>query len=436
MVLVPWFHAYKVAWTSYSSPTWHCASPIASLTWSAAHCYNHSKMENRYKALAAALAAAAGLYDRSKVETRPLILVVALALAVGLVFGGLAGAFWQTQPTFMMAQPVQLDSAAQDDFMVAVAEAYAVDGNLQLARDRLARLHWPDIPYRAERLARIYASQQDLIAHQLAGLAVSLGSTDPELIALNVHPAPDRAALLSVALPESIPASALEIPTPLSPLATATLAPSGITPKTGGSVAFAAELAAGSEPLPTPASNQPVALVQPAMPGQPNITASQPPAAPPTSVALLIEPTPTTRAPNPAPTATPKPQGPAAPLVMARRPIVGNLPVKVPDSAGVPARSIPLTARPSGCTPAGQMPAVVNQTVSLCPGQQYRPFTLKGDNITLYADRANGALVRASPHGFGITATGTNISIVGATVVAATDPADLNTWLCMYDACG
>ena len=78
------------------------------------------------------------------------------------------------------------------------------------------------------------------------------------------------------------------------------------------------------------------------------------------------------------------------------------------------------------------MPASVNRTIALCAGQEYAPFLVNGDAITIYGE---GARVRAAPRGFGITARGSNIAIIGVSVSAATASEDLNTWLCMYDSC-
>lgn len=113
--------------------------------------------------------------------------------------------------------------------------------------------------------------------------------------------------------------------------------------------------------------------------------------------------------------------------------VAGNVYVEIPPYVGLPSLSIPLTARPARCTPASVMPANVTRTILLCPNQTYAPFRVTGNNLTVYGDP--NALVQGAPRGFGITVTGNNVALVGMNVAAVTHPADMNTWLCLFDAC-
>lgn len=107
--------------------------------------------------------------------------------------------------------------------------------------------------------------------------------------------------------------------------------------------------------------------------------------------------------------------------------------VELPDYVGAASFAIPLTARPARCTPPNAMPANLTRSILLCPNATYAPFRVTGSNLTVYGDPT--ALVQGAPRGFGITVTGNNVTIIGARVAAATHPADVNTWLCLYEAC-
>jgi hypothetical protein len=122
---------------------------------------------------------------------------------------------------------------------------------------------------------------------------------------------------------------------------------------------------------------------------------------------------------------------PAAPLPPSLT--ATAVPVEFPESLGMSTVSIPLTARPASCTPAAAMPAQVTRNLALCPNQVYAPFHVTGNNLTVYGDPT--ALVEAPPRGFGITVTGSNVALVGLRVAGNTHPADMNKWLCLFDAC-
>lgn len=107
--------------------------------------------------------------------------------------------------------------------------------------------------------------------------------------------------------------------------------------------------------------------------------------------------------------------------------------VEIPAYVGVDSFAIPFTARPAICTPANAMPASVTRSILLCPNQVYAPFRVTGNNLTVYGDLT--AIVQGAPRGFGITVTGSNVLIVGVRVAANTHPADINKWLCLFEAC-
>lgn len=107
--------------------------------------------------------------------------------------------------------------------------------------------------------------------------------------------------------------------------------------------------------------------------------------------------------------------------------------VAFPEYVGAPSLAIPLTARPSQCTPATALPQNVTRSILLCPNQTYAPFRVTGSNLTVYGDPT--ALIQGAPRGYGITVTGNNVTLVGVRVAANTHPADLNKWLCLFEAC-
>ncbi|MGB8648852.1 MAG: right-handed parallel beta-helix repeat-containing protein [Anaerolineae bacterium] len=362
----------------------------------------------------------------------PLVLMAGLALAVGLVFGVIGSAVWSANPPpAPTSDAVQLDPNSQDDYIIAVAEAYYLDQDSHLLSDRLARLHSTRIADRVQALALSYAPQRDVIAHRLAGLAVVLGSKEPSLVELNRQDQPALIAALSAQLggvalippdntpaPPTVTATATDNPTVTLPPGAGpntTAGAAGVTPS-AGTTAGAEATTPGQGNPPGPA----IALNNGQSPA--TTTGNNSAASTPGSTLTLQRPTPAKSGPSK-----------AAPI---RAPIAARMPVTVPDYVGMPSTSIPLTARPGGCTPASQMPAVVDHTIVLCRGQQYAPFRVQGDTITIYSDSGGTAVVQGPPRGFAITATGNNIAIVGVHIAAATDPGDLNSWLCLYDACG
>jgi Periplasmic copper-binding protein (NosD) len=109
--------------------------------------------------------------------------------------------------------------------------------------------------------------------------------------------------------------------------------------------------------------------------------------------------------------------------------------VNLPDYVNAAAPSIPYNATPSKCTPATQMPDVVDRTITLCADQVYTPFRVDGSHITIYGDAGGTASIHAPARAFGITVTGSDITITGVHIEADTDPADMNIWLCLYENC-
>ena len=123
------------------------------------------------------------------------ILIILLALIAGLALGVFGAAALNPAPASPEVGALELSADAQNDYIVNVAQAYAADGNLTLAQDRLARLQDPDAAARVEKLALEIANQRDMRAQNVARLAVALGSKIKSLVALyeSPTPAPTRA---------------------------------------------------------------------------------------------------------------------------------------------------------------------------------------------------------------------------------------------------
>ncbi|MBI4671146.1 MAG: right-handed parallel beta-helix repeat-containing protein [Chloroflexi bacterium] len=167
-----------------------------------------------------------------------------------------------------------------------------------------------------------------------------------------------------------------------------------------------------------------------ARPASPTPEPTQPPPA-----ATRVRPTksaPTriaTQAPPPA-----EPTQPAVPVVEKNNVAPGRtFAFDLPATLNVGALNVELPPEPADCTPADQMPEVVGESVKLCAGQTYRPFTLRGENIGVFGDKS--AVIQASGRGYGIVAEGARLTIQNVTIRASTDPLDAAVLLCLYPDC-
>ncbi|MBN1177597.1 MAG: hypothetical protein JXD18_00165 [Anaerolineae bacterium] len=113
---------------------------------------------------------------------RKAVLLALMGLALGVGAGLLIG--WQLWPvSYTNTAPHQLRQDYHDDYVLMVAAAYQVEGNLNAATDRLSLLD-PETPGRpvidlAERLIAADGGEQDI--RLLAHLAQALGVTSPTL---------------------------------------------------------------------------------------------------------------------------------------------------------------------------------------------------------------------------------------------------------------
>lgn len=121
-----------------------------------------------------------------KSSTFVILLVVALAAGIGI------GLWLVTSRTEAASttppQALQLSADDQSDYILNVADAYAVNGDLELARHRLARLQDPQILLRIETFAINSASLKTPGSLHLIQLALALGSTHSSLVAMVATP--------------------------------------------------------------------------------------------------------------------------------------------------------------------------------------------------------------------------------------------------------
>ena len=161
---------------------------------------------------------------------------------------------------------------------------------------------------------------------------------------------------------------------------------------------------------------------------QPTLEPTNAPAA--TRVRRTRTPTPK---PTRAPTQAPAPTQTIAPTVVKNMLPARTLAYELPSTLGVGALEINVPPEPVECTPADQMPDVVSESVKLCAGQEYRAFTVRGENIGVFGDMR--APIRASGRGYAIVVEGARIFIRNVMIRATTDANDAAILLCLYPEC-
>lgn len=149
--------------------------------------------------------------------SRLLILVAAVGLVTVIVAGLALG--WLVLPIQIANVNVfDLNTASQEDWIVLVANTYAVDHDLPRARERLAQIKDPQINDRIAALAKKSNAGNQPAAANLAALAAALGNTDQQIALIARTPTPT--------------ATLTPTPTETVPPATPTLTPTATTPPT------------------------------------------------------------------------------------------------------------------------------------------------------------------------------------------------------------
>ena len=147
-----------------------------------------------------------------------------------------------------------------------------------------------------------------------------------------------------------------------------------------------------------------------------------------------IPPSPTraaTRVPTRAPTPVPPPTEIIPPTAV---PIpLRTLSVDLPASLNRAALTFEIPNEPAECTPADVMPDVVDRTIKLCAGQNYRPFLLRGEGLGVFGDKSS--VIRSEGRGYAIIAEGARLFIQNVMIRGTTDARDANILLCLYPDC-
>lgn len=167
---------------------------------------------------------------------------------------------------------------------------------------------------------------------------------------------------------------------------------------------------------------------------------ARPPTQAPTAAPTAVPTKPPTKAPAkaaPRPTLVARSAPQAAPQAVPQAGKIGaparTVAVALPDTLNRGALAVGVPPEPLDCTHAAQMPDVVNTSVKLCPGENYRPFTLRGENLGVFGDPS--AVIRAQGHGFGIVVEGAHLLIQNVTIRATVEAGDGGTLLCLYPDC-
>lgn len=108
------------------------------------------------------------------------------ALALGAIVGlglGLYYGWVVSPPERITSGPQALRQDYTDDYVLMIAEAYSLDGDLDLAKSRLAALGLKDPGPPAAALTErlITAGQDNADIRRLAALAAALGHTTPAI---------------------------------------------------------------------------------------------------------------------------------------------------------------------------------------------------------------------------------------------------------------
>jgi len=145
-----------------------------------------------------------------------------------------------------------------------------------------------------------------------------------------------------------------------------------------------------------------------------------------------------TRTPAPEPTRAPtqavEPTAqPVMPVAEKNVSPARTLAYELPTTLQLGRVQINVPPEPVNCTPANQLPDVVTESVKLCAGQEYRAFTVRGEDIGVFGDPSS--VIRAQGRGYAIVAEGARIFIRDVLIRATTDANDAAILLCLYPDC-
>jgi len=161
-----------------------------------------------------------------KLGSRWLMIVAVAGLITGVVTGLIIG--WLVLPVEIANVDIfDLSPAAQEETLLLIANAYALDRDLTRAQERLAQLKDSKINDRIAKMAKDYEAQQKPGAANLAVLAIALGNTDQQIARIAATPTPTVTNTLTPTTTPLPTMTATNTPT-LAPTATSasTLVPS------------------------------------------------------------------------------------------------------------------------------------------------------------------------------------------------------------------
>lgn len=178
-------------------------------------------------------------------SSRLLLIVAGVGLIAGIVAGLVLG--WLVWPVQIAnVDATDLKPSSQDEMIVLIANAYALDHDLPRAQERLAQLRDPKVVDRVAALAKQSNTKKQSDAINLAILAIALGNTDPQIALIAATPTPtatNTATPTETATPTLVPSvtptleptATLTPTTPTRtptrrPVATATPKPAAIAP--------------------------------------------------------------------------------------------------------------------------------------------------------------------------------------------------------------
>ncbi len=110
-----------------------------------------------------------------------------------------------------------------------------------------------------------------------------------------------------------------------------------------------------------------------------------------------------------------------------------TLSIDLPATLNRGALTFEIPNEPSECTPADAMPDVVDRSIKLCAGQNYRPFLVRGEGIGVFGDKSS--VIRSEGRGYGIIAEGARLFIQNVFIRGTTEASDANILLCLYPDC-
>jgi len=204
-----------------------------------------------------------------KVVLTLLLVGVALGLGVGFLIG------WGIWPVeFYDTDPVDLKEEHKEEYIILASAAYALNGDLDQAKDRLAKLEEEDIAQVVADLAQRYLErgEDSTVTHNLVMLADALGSSTEAMLAYVATATPTLAPTFTPTATETAAHTPTETPTAVPPTPTDTPRPPTPTFTEAPPTPTLTSVPPTNTPEPPASTNTPTATSGPAggCPGRPD----------------------------------------------------------------------------------------------------------------------------------------------------------------------